>query len=112
MTSDSWPSLQVEAERSGPAPAPPVVPPVLYLPTSGTPAGSSEVGIELRETNDGRRALLAYTALDRLADCCGPDQPWALFPVERLGELGVDYDVIYLDLAIPRELWHRPQGAR
>ncbi|WP_424922760.1 SAV_915 family protein [Aeromicrobium chenweiae] len=27
---------------------------------------------------DGRTALLAYTALDRLVDCCGDRQPWVL----------------------------------
>jgi hypothetical protein len=84
----------------------PTVPPVLYLPTSGTASGPDQVGIELRDTNDRRRALLAYTALDRLVDCCGPHQPWALYPTERLGELGVEYDVIYLDMPIPQELWH------
>lgn len=99
----------------------PTVPPVLYLPTSGTPQdpGSSVddgddigIGIELRETDDGRRALLAYTALDRLATCCGPEQPWVLYPTDRLGDLGVDYDVVYLDMVIPPELRHGRTGAR
>ncbi|RAX24445.1 hypothetical protein DRB06_00945 [Actinomyces sp. Z5] len=63
--------------------------------------------MELRKTNDGRMALLAYTALDRLADCMGPHQPWVLYPTERLGDLEVveHYDVIYLDLPVPKELW-------
>lgn len=86
------------------------MPPMMYLPTSGVPADGDQAGfaVELRETQDGRRALLAYTALDRLARCCGPDQPWVLYPTDKLGHLGIDYDVIYLDLEIPAELWHTP----
>ena len=45
---------------------------------------------------DGRVALLAYTALDRLATCMGPYQPWVLYRTEQLDELGgvQSYDVI------------------
>jgi hypothetical protein len=78
---------------------------VLYLPTTGRGDGRvSEV--EMRRTNDGRTALLAYTALDRLHSCCGDQQPWALFPTDRLHELeqSQPYDVIYLDLAMPEGL--------
>ncbi len=84
----------------------PVVPPVLYLPSTGAP-NTYGAEIELRKTNDGRMALLAYTALDRLADCMGPHQPWVLYPTERLGDLEAveHYDVIYLDLPVPQELW-------
>ncbi|WP_244542552.1 MULTISPECIES: SAV_915 family protein [Actinomyces] len=84
----------------------PVIPPVLYLPSTGAP-NTYGAEIELRKTNDGRMALLAYTALDRLADCMGPHQPWVLYPTERLGDLEVveHYDVIYLDLPVPKELW-------
>jgi len=84
----------------------PVVPPALYLPSTGAP-NKFGAEIELRRTNDGRMALLAYTALDRLADCMGPHQPWVLYPTERLGDLEAveHYDVIYLDLPVPQELW-------
>lgn len=84
----------------------PVVPPALYLPSTGAPTKFG-AEIELRRTNDGRMALLAYTALDRLADCMGPHQPWVLYPTERLGDLEAveHYDVIYLDLPVPQELW-------
>ncbi|WP_257210381.1 SAV_915 family protein [Actinomyces ruminis] len=79
---------------------------MLYLPSTGAP-NTYGAEIELRKTNDGRMALLAYTALDRLADCMGPHQPWVLYPTERLGDLeSVEhYDVIYLDLPVPQELW-------
>lgn len=84
-----------------------IVPPVLYLPCAGPP---TEWGteVEMRRTKDGRVALLAYTALDRLIDCLGPDQPWILYHTEHLKEIGADqpYEVIYLDLPVPQELWH------
>ena len=45
--------------------ATPMVPPVLYLPLSVTSTPEEQL-VEIRELKDGRRALLAYTALDRL----------------------------------------------
>nr|WP_306814227.1 SAV_915 family protein [Actinomyces bowdenii] len=61
----------------------------------------------MRQTKDGRVALLAYTALDRLVRCMGPHQPWVLYETARLHELETvrSYDVIYLDMEMPRELW-------
>ncbi|WP_315073121.1 SAV_915 family protein [Actinomyces massiliensis] len=86
----------------------PIIPPVLYLPSTGA---SSKWGaeVELRHMRDGRVALLAYTALDRLATCMGPHQPWVLYRTEQLDELGgvQSYDVIYLDVPMPRELWRQ-----
>ncbi|MGL4176780.1 MAG: SAV_915 family protein [Dermatophilaceae bacterium] len=80
------------------------VPPVVYLPVTGRGEGRF-AEVELRRTNDGRTALLAYTAMDRLLSCCGPHQPWALMPTDRLGEIEQTqpYDVIYLDLPIPED---------
>lgn len=87
------------------------VPPVVYLPVSGVEDRTHEV--ELRPTKDGRVALLAYTALDRLAACCGPHQPWLLYPTDRLPELeqSQPYDVIYLDLSLPEELRRQDPAA-
>ncbi|WP_324195087.1 SAV_915 family protein [Nocardia farcinica] len=34
----------------------------------------------LRRTRDGRIACLAYSALDRLLNCCGNNQPWMWTP--------------------------------
>ena len=63
----------------------------------------------MRQMRDGRVALLAYTALDRLARCLGPNQPWVLYPTENLDQLEAvqSYDVIYLDTPVPRNLWHQ-----
>lgn len=86
------------------------VPPVLYLPVTGG-GGNVAHEIEMRPTKDGRMALLAYTALDRLEQCCGPHQPWVLAETHRLDELtqsGGGFDVLYLDLAIPEDQRHGP----
>ena len=85
---------------------PVVMPPALYLPSTGRSV-TFGAEIELRRTKDGRLSLLAYTALDRLARCMGPHQPWVLYETARLDELKTvqHYDVIYLDMEMPRELW-------
>jgi len=88
------------------------IPPVVYLPVND--AGDRSVyEVELRTTRDGRVALLAYTALDRLGHCCGPHQPWVLYPTDRLHELeqSQPYDVIYLDVPIPEGLRRGPADA-
>ncbi|GAA1327628.1 SAV_915 family protein [Leucobacter albus] len=42
---------------------------------------------DVRELPDGRPALVAYTALDRLAEQCGENQPWMLVAIESLAEI-------------------------
>lgn len=86
--------------------AQPVVPPVLYVPCAGHGSAGQEAGVELRRLDDGRVALLAYTALDRLVQGCGPFQPWVMIETEALGEIdrSQPYDVIVLDAVIPEQL--------
>ncbi|WP_315560777.1 SAV_915 family protein [Actinomyces gerencseriae] len=86
----------------------PPIPPALYLPSTGA-SNTRGAEIELRQMRDGRVALLAYTALDRLARCLGPNQPWVLYLTENLDQLEAvqSYDVIYLDTPVPRNLWHQ-----
>lgn len=84
-----------------------VIPPVMYLPAiAGTGSNGEPVEIEMRRLLDGRVALLAYTALDRLADCCGSEQPWVLYKTDQLDELNKvsPYDVIVIDQPLPDEL--------
>lgn len=84
-----------------------VIPPVLYLPASpGGRADGEPAEIEMRRLLDGRVALIAYTALDRLADCCGSEQPWVLYKTDQLDELNEvsPYDVIVIDQPLPDEL--------
>lgn len=86
------------------------VPPILYLPCK---AGSTTdlAMVEMRELEDGRVALMAYTALDRLAWCCGEAQPWVLFRTEALGELRREspFDIVLFDQPIPDALRHGAQ---
>ncbi|WP_156096606.1 SAV_915 family protein [Amycolatopsis jejuensis] len=89
----------------------PNLPPALYLPTGATGPttdGGTGANVELRRTPDGRTALVAFTALDRLVDCCGENQPWILINTEHLPRIhqARPYDVIVLDSEIPTELRH------
>ena len=99
-----------DEDSLGPDPDHPFVPPALYLPATGVP-NAQGTEIELRRLRDGRMALLAYTAVDRLVKCMGPNQPWALFLTENLDELAEaqPFDVVMLDQRIPRELWHQEE---
>lgn len=89
----------------------PALPPVLYVPTTRPTAGGEDTHIELRKTGDGRTALLAYSALDRLVACCGESQPWVLVGTEYLPRIHerLPYDVIFLDTEIPEDLRHSAQ---
>lgn len=80
-------------------------PPVVYLPVLLDDQGEVSE-IRMIQLADGRVALLGYTALDRLIDCCGEQQPWLLVDAGKLGELRDEkpYDVKFLDVALPDEL--------
>lgn len=86
----------------------PNLPPALYLPTGPVDPVAEGASIELRRTPDGRTALVAFTALDRLIDCCGVHQPWVLVNTEHLPKVHAanPYDVIVLDSPLPAELRH------
>jgi hypothetical protein len=109
---DFGPSSQTERYEDPPRfPTPAVVaaaaadaPPVLYLPCDRPPA-DGEVSVQTRVMKDGRVALLAYTALDRLAGHCGSTQPWVLVRTAALDELDrvCPFDVVLLDVAVPHE---------
>lgn len=90
--------------------APPTVPPVLYLPLSVKSTREEQL-VEIRELKDGRRALLAYTALDRLLDLAGDRQPWVLVRTEDLGQIKQEqpYEVVIFDLDVPAS--YRRDGA-
>ncbi|GAA1975479.1 SAV_915 family protein [Amycolatopsis minnesotensis] len=89
----------------------PSLPPVLYVPTARPSARGDDTAVELRRTDDGRTALLAYSALDRLVDCCGEGQPWVLLATENLPKIHerLAYDVIFLDTELPENLRHPVQ---
>lgn len=84
-----------------------LIPSVLYLPCQPTIPGEPPQ-IELRNLEDGRLALLAYTALVRLARCCGDHQPWTLVETGSLSTLRqqVAYDVVLIDRELPIQVRH------
>jgi len=88
----------------------PNLPAALYLPTAPVSAEIEGASIELRRTPDGSTALVAFSALDRLIDCCGEHQPWVLVKTEHLGLVhsANPYDVIVLDSPLPEDLRYRP----
>ena len=81
---------------------------MVYLPTRED--GDGVKWAEVRHLSDGRRALLAYTALDRLVSCCGQRQPWSLVAAARLEAVHDEqpFDVVALDIEIPVSM--RAQG--
>ncbi|SFQ21687.1 hypothetical protein SAMN05421810_105211 [Amycolatopsis arida] len=91
---------------------PPGFPPAVYVPCGQYPAGDggSTTAVELRRTDEGKLALLTYSAMDRLVRCCGPHQPWVLVSTEELHHVydAQPFDVIMLDTELPEELRHRP----
>lgn len=86
-------------------------PPVVYVPCERPPGpGDAELTVDLRRTRDGQTALLVYSALDRLVQCCGPHQAWVVMPTAKLEQVreNTAFEMILLDLEIPDE--HRRQG--
>jgi hypothetical protein len=101
------------ADRAGDAVGDRVaLPPVVYLPVAHVPDDATEGQAELRRLDDGRLAVMAYTSLDRLIDCCGEQQPWLLVRVAALSELRTQsgYAVVALDVPLPEELRHGGTG--
>jgi hypothetical protein len=97
----AWPPNQ----EPRPASPPVVVPPIVYVPCAPRRSEDAELTVDLRQTREGKLALLAYTALDRLIDCCGPEQPWAVLPTADLEQvrLATSFDIILFDVEIPPE---------
>lgn len=87
-------------------------PPMVYVPVDLNEAGEVE-NVRMVGLEDGRVALLGYTALDRFVRCCGEEQPWMLLDTEKLEELrGIKhFDVNYLDVPLPEHLRSTASGA-
>ena len=71
-------------------------PPVVYIPTTVDTEGVTRV--DLRVTRDGRTALFAYSAIDRL-EAWFAKVPWVLVTVEGLQTLYDEepYDLLLFD---------------
>jgi hypothetical protein len=88
------------------------LPPYVYVPCSPVHEGDIELTVDLRRTQTGRIALLVYSALDRLVDCCGPEQPWTVLPaidLEKVRE-ATGFELIMLDMRIPEHLRRGAEG--
>lgn len=102
----SDPAARGTVPGAPPAGAP--VPPVLYVPVD-LAADGSVADVRMLRLGDGRVALIAYTALDRLAAGCGPDVPWALVETGKLGDVHATkpFDVKLLDVDLPADVRRR-----
>jgi hypothetical protein len=113
-TSDITDADSLDSERllRGAADPAHVFPPVVYVPCAPAPDGEKqspdELTIELRQTRDGRLALLVYSAMDRLIAHCGPAQPWTVLATQDLEKvrLSTGFELVLLDLDIPEGLRH------
>lgn len=81
-----------------------IVPPMLYIPTRELADGGRLAIIVATEA--GRHALLAYTALDRLAKMCGTEQPWVVVPTVELEEIQAaqPFDLVAFDAEVPASM--------
>ncbi|MDI6099950.1 hypothetical protein QLQ12_15220 [Actinoplanes sp. NEAU-A12] len=88
------------------------LPPYVYVPCSPVQPGDTDLTVDLRRTQAGQVALLVYSALDRLVDCCGEGQPWTAQPsteLERIQE-ATGFELILLDVRIPEHLRRNAEG--
>ncbi|MDW5330731.1 SAV_915 family protein [Plantactinospora sp. KLBMP9567] len=78
---------------------------MVYVLCAPVRRGDNQLTVDLRQTREGKLALLAYSTLDRLVDCCGPEQPWTLIPTADLEKIRLDtgFEIVLLDLEIPEE---------
>lgn len=80
-------------------------PPVAYLPCRLDSEGQV-AEVMMAQLNDGRVALMGYTALDRFIAACGRGHPWVLWKTEEIESLRAlkHFDVAYLDIPMPADL--------
>lgn len=91
----------------------PVFPPIVYVPCAPLEVDAEQFSVDLRQTRDGRLALLVYSALDRLIACCGEQQAWAVLATAELDQLQqrTDFQLIFLDVEIPDEFRRKQEVA-
>lgn len=99
-------SIDVEGQQgASPRFLPKDYPPFLYIPCMEHVDTGGQAAAVYRTTKDGRTALLVYSALDRLHDCQGDDQPWFGLPLASLQLLHDvrPFDIVYTDVFVPEE---------
>ncbi|GAA4861369.1 SAV_915 family protein [Saccharopolyspora cebuensis] len=80
------------------------LPPTVYLPTNRA-STDADVELELRDADDGNRALLVFTSLEQLVQGCGDGQPWVAVPGGHVDDIKArsGADVVLWDAALPVE---------
>lgn len=105
IASTAGAEIDIGANQSDSKPVPSDFPPVVYLPCAESVTDPEAARVDMRQTRDGRTALLAYSALDRLHTCCGTGQAWILMPTANLAQLQAaqPFQLLLLDVVIPPE---------
>lgn len=80
-------------------------PTLVYLPSERMLKHDSEATVELRQLEDGRLAVLAYSSLDALVGNCGELQPWVSLPSDKVAEIQQQSgaDLVIWDAALPED---------
>lgn len=75
----------------------PDLPPVVYVPAR--PAGDGQMAVEMQRLVDGRVAVFAYSAIDRLQEWYAGATGWLALTVEGLQSLheSTPYEVMFVD---------------
>jgi len=83
---------------------------IAYVPIRPRGKTDRQVYVELLPLKDGGTALLAYTSIEELVRCWGPQQHWAGLDEQGLAEIktATGYQTMLLDEEIPEEL-RRPK---
>lgn len=58
-----------------------------YIASQRLRSPHDEAVLELREDDQGRVSVLAYSSREALVECCGNAQPWVSVPKELIDEL-------------------------
>ncbi|MFZ4841320.1 SAV_915 family protein [Mycetocola saprophilus] len=80
-----------------------IIPPVLYLPVHRATETTEEPRVIVGTARSGKRALFAFTALDRLVQHCGARASWIVLPTDALALLQEEsgFSVLILDQPVP-----------
>lgn len=78
----------------------------VFLPCAEALTELTPAGVDMRYTRDGRTALLVYSSLAALRQCCGDDQAWMSMPRSGITKLreARPFELLMLDVPIPIEL--------
>lgn len=87
-------------------------PDVAFVASQRLGRGDAEATLELRGTEDGLLAVMAYSSMDHLVDGCGEAQPWVAVPRDKVDDLVhlTGGDIVLWDVPLPADLRHGPEG--